>query len=122
MSVCLCIRVLENCRTGPAYSLFPGSLSPLWSWALPGHVIPFWKAFDKANNNLKGNFLFWAKTCTGSYTGTDYKEGHNVFANWPFFIKIDPLSSNSKNFCDLQLFIGPLWSLVLMNCFGKPLI
>ena len=42
--------------TGPAYSHFPCSLSPLWSWVLPGFVIPFWKALDEANNNVRADF------------------------------------------------------------------
>ena len=42
--------------TGPACSPFPWSLSPLWSWVLPGRVIPFWKAYDKANNYVRADF------------------------------------------------------------------
>ena len=42
--------------TWPASSSFPCSLSPLWSWVLLGCVIPFWKAFDKANNNVRADF------------------------------------------------------------------
>ena len=42
--------------TWPASSPFPWSLSPPWSWVLPGHVIPFWKAFDEADNNVRAHF------------------------------------------------------------------
>ena len=37
-------------RTLLAFSPFP------WSWVLPGHLIPFWKAFDKPNNNVRADF------------------------------------------------------------------
>ena len=39
-------------RTWPASSPLPWSLSPPWSLLLLGHVIPFWKAFDEANQNV----------------------------------------------------------------------
>ena len=43
------------CSTGPAYSPFPWSPSPLWPLV---HVIPFWKAFDKANKKFELFFDF----------------------------------------------------------------
>ena len=58
---------------------------------LPGHVIPFWKAFDKANKMLGADFYFVPIPALVSYTGGDYEGGRNFFTNWPIFHKIDPL-------------------------------
>ena len=42
--------------TGPAYSPFPCSLSRPWLWVEQGHALPFWKAFDETNHNVRADF------------------------------------------------------------------
>ena len=44
-------------RTWLAPSPFPWKLSHLLLLALPGCVIPFWKAFDEQNKNVGAEFL-----------------------------------------------------------------
>ena len=44
-------------RTWSASGPYPWSLSPPWSLVLPGHVIPFWKAFHEPNNNVGAKYF-----------------------------------------------------------------
>ena len=87
---------------GPAYSPFHWSLSSPWSWVLLGRVIPFWKAFDEANNNLRADFLFW--TCTCRLLRCRLFRGLLFFANWPIFHKTDPPEIKYKNFLSYATF------------------
>ena len=92
-------------RTGPACSPFPWSLSPLWSWVLLGHVMPFWKAFYKANHNVRVDFWFWTYMCTGGLCRCGLKGGHNILENWPIFHIIDlPWNQILRTFYHMQLF------------------
>ena len=126
--------------TGPAFSPFPCSLSPLWSWVLLGRVIPFWKAFNEANHNVREDFWVWTCTCTGGLCRLGLQGGLYFFTNWPIFHTIDsPWNQILRTFHDAQLFhrtscwgcmalawplikpctrnASPPWLLVLM---GKP--
>ena len=97
-------------RYGPAYSPFSWSLSPLLSWVLQGCVIPFWKAFDQANHNVRADFWFWTYTCTVVLYRWGLQGGCNIFANcpmiWNYFI--GPPAKATRN-------ASPAWLLVLMG-------
>ena len=76
--------------TWPAYSTFPCSLSPPWSWVLPGVSYHFEKYLTRQTIMREWIFDFRHRPALAGYKGGDYKWGHNFFANWQIFHKIDP--------------------------------
>ena len=73
-----------------------------------GQVIPFWKAFDEANHNVRANFWFWAKTLTGRLSSRRLWRGVVMFLRICHFFNIDsPEIKHWELFIISNFFIGP---------------
>ena len=69
-------------RPWPASRPFPWNLADPWFLGLLGLVMPFWKGFDQANKNVRGDFWFWAwiRIC-GCQRGLEGSQ--SIFVNEP---------------------------------------
>ena len=108
-------------RPWPAPRPFAWILIALWFVMLLGHVIPFWKGFDKANWMLRAEFWFraWVGSC-GCWKG-----GGNFFEKFAILNKKDPTWNWILR--DVYIFVFDLsyrfpcygGSMLAIRCFGK---